>query len=140
MGSADELTPEKLAEELRKLKIEDLVLSTVSTLGQLAYTKLDARELDQARLAIDATAALLPTLDGRVDADVLRDFKQLLANVRLAYANAVTASGSEPQTPGGTETTSLPDEEPPGNGHETVSETSPESASGSEPQTQSEVQ
>lgn len=95
--ASDELTPEKLAEELRKLKIEDLLLSTVSTLGQLAYTKLEAKELDQARLAIDASAALLPTLEGQVDADVLRDFKQLLANVRLAYANAATASASEPQ-------------------------------------------
>ena len=92
MGSDEEITPEQLAEELRKLKIEDLVLSTVSTLGQLAYTKLEAKDFDQARLAIDATAALLPTLDGRVDEDVLRDFRQLLANVRLAYANAVAAS------------------------------------------------
>ena len=92
MGSSDEITPEKLADELRKLKIEDLVLSTASTLGQLAYTKLEAKEFDQARLAIDATAALLPTLEGRVDADVLRDFRQLLANVRLAYASAVAAA------------------------------------------------
>ena len=92
---AEEFTPEKLAEELRKLKIEDLVLSTVSTLGQLAYTKLEAKDLDQARLAIDATAALLQTLEGHVDADVLRDFKQLLANVRIAYANAV----STPEAP-----------------------------------------
>ena len=99
MASPDEITPEKLAEELRKLKIEDLVLSTVSTLGQLAYTKLDAKDFDQARLAVDATAALLPTLEGHVDADVLRDFKQLLANVRLAYANAVAAGGSEPEPP-----------------------------------------
>ena len=90
MGSADELTPEKLAEELRKLKIEDLVLSTASTLGQLAYAKLEAKEFDQARLAVDAMAALLPTLDGSVDADVLRDFRQLLANARMAYTNAVT--------------------------------------------------
>ena len=89
---AEEFTPEKLAEELRKLKIEDLVLSTVSTLGQLAYTKLEAKDFDQARLAIDATAALLPTLEGHVDADVLRDFKQLLANVRISYANAVSAT------------------------------------------------
>jgi len=99
VGSADEITPEKLAEEIRKLKIEDLVLSTISTLGQLAYTKLEAKDLDQARLAIDAAAALLPTLEGHVDADVLRDFKQLVANVRLAYANAVSAADPEPEAP-----------------------------------------
>jgi hypothetical protein len=86
---AEEISPEQLAEELRKLRIQDLVLSTVTTLGQLTYAKLEARELDQARLAIDVIAALLPTLEGHVEADVLRDFRQVLANVRLAYADAV---------------------------------------------------
>jgi hypothetical protein len=89
---AEELTPEKLAEELRKLKIEDLVLSTVTTLGQLTYGKLESRDFEQARLAIDAMAALLGTLEDRAEVVVLRDFKQLLANVRLAYANAVAAA------------------------------------------------
>jgi len=86
---AEQITPEQLAEELRKLRIQDLVLSTVTTLGQLTYAKLEAKELDQARLAIDAIAALLPTLEAHVEADVLRDFRQVLANVRLAYADAV---------------------------------------------------
>jgi hypothetical protein len=93
----EELTPEKLAEQIRSLKIEDIVLSTVTTLGQLTYAKLDAKELDQARLAIDAIAALLPTLEDRVDAQVVRDFRQLLANLRMAYTDAVSASGSKPQ-------------------------------------------
>jgi hypothetical protein len=94
------LTPEKLAEQIRQLKIEDIVLSTVSTLGQLTYAKLEAKELDQARLAIDAIAALLPTLEGRVDAQVVRDFKQLLANVRIAYTDAVSASGASEEERG----------------------------------------
>ena len=89
---AEELTPERLAEELRKLRIEDIVLSTVTTLGQLAYAKLDTKDFDQARLAIDAMAALLPTLEERTDANVVRDYRQLLANARLAYANAVSAA------------------------------------------------
>ena len=89
---AEDITPEKLAEELGKLRIEDLVLSTVTTLGQLAYVKLEAKDLDQARLAIDAMAALLPTLEERADATVMRDYKQLLANARLAYANAASAA------------------------------------------------
>ena len=77
--------------------LEDILLSTVTTLGQLAYVKLDAKELAQARLAIDAIAALLPILEGQADEQVTRDFKQLLANVRMAYADAVSASGSEPR-------------------------------------------
>jgi hypothetical protein len=34
----------------------------------------------------------LPTLEDRADANAVRDHKQLLANVRLAYANAVAAT------------------------------------------------
>ena len=89
----EEPTPEQLAEQIRALKISDLVLSTVSTLGQLTYVKIEANELDDARLAIDAIAALLPLLEGHADAQLVRDFNQLLANVRITYASAV----SQPQ-------------------------------------------
>lgn len=95
----DDVTPEKLAEQIRQLKIEDIVLSTVSTLGQLAYAKLDGSELDQARLAIDAIAALLGTLEGQIDEQLLRDFKQLLANLRLAFADAAAKAGEEATAP-----------------------------------------
>jgi hypothetical protein len=95
----NDVTAEQFAEQIRLLKIEDIVLSTVSTLGQLTYVKLDAKEIEQARLAIDAIAALLPTLEGHVDAQVLRDFKQLLANVRLAFADAAVSAGTEPTAP-----------------------------------------
>ncbi len=84
------LTPEQLAEQIKALKVSDLLLSTISTLGQLAYVKLDAKELDEARLAIDSIAVLLPGLEGRLDAQLLRDFNALLANVRIAYADALT--------------------------------------------------
>jgi hypothetical protein len=130
----DELTPEKLAEQIRLLKIEDILLSTVSTLGQLAYAKLDAKELDQAQLAIDAIAALLPALEGRVGADVLRDFKQLLANLRMSFANTVSASGSEPQTPSGAGSTPLDEGTEAPDRDETETKASQESGSGSEPQ------
>jgi hypothetical protein len=70
----------------------------MSTLGQLAYAKLDAKDLDQARLAIDAIAALLPTVEERVDVQALRDFKQLLANVQLSFADAAkTEPKPEPE-------------------------------------------
>ena len=91
-----EPTPEQLAEQIRALKIPELVLSTVSTLGQLTYVKIDSGELDDARLAIDAVAALLPLLEGRADAQLLRDFNQLLANVRLSYADAVSKAQPPP--------------------------------------------
>jgi hypothetical protein len=85
-------SPEQLAEQIRRLKVADILLSTVSTLGQLAYVKLEAKQLDEARLAIDGIAALLPALEGHTDAQTLRDFNQLLANVRLSYASATDSS------------------------------------------------
>jgi hypothetical protein len=117
---AEAPTPEQLADQIRRLKIEDIVLSTISTLGQLTYVKIDAKELDQARLAIDAIAALLPTLEGRLDEQVRRDFNQLLANLRLSFANTVSASGAEPQR------------------DETEAETEQEPGSGTEPPTPGE--
>jgi Domain of unknown function (DUF1844) len=86
----DDLSAEQIAEQLRALKIETLVVSTVATLGQLAYAKLEGDELDQARLAIDTISALLPVLEGNVEEQLLRDYSQLLANLRLAYADAVS--------------------------------------------------
>jgi hypothetical protein len=128
-----EFTAEQLAEQIKQIDVSDLLLSTVSTLGQLAYVKISADERDQARLAIDALAAVLPTLEGHADERLVRDLKQLLADVRLAYASAVSrsaetpaperASGSEPQTPEASETDAG------------ASNAAPEGASGSEPQT-----
>jgi hypothetical protein len=85
-----ELSPEDLVEAIRKMKVSDLLLSTVSTTAQLAYAKLepDSRDLDQARLAIEAMKALLPVLEGTVSQEVLADFNQLVANLQLAYAKA----------------------------------------------------
>ena len=85
-------TPEQLAEQIRALKVPELLISTVATLGQLAFVKLEARELDEARLAIDAVGALTPLLEGHADPDMLRQLNQLLADVRLSFASAATAT------------------------------------------------
>jgi hypothetical protein len=93
----DEISPEDLVEAIRKLKVSDLLLSTISTTAQLGYAKLekDSRDLEQARLAIDAMKALLPVLEGAVAEEVLADFNQLLANLQLAYANAAEESSEK---------------------------------------------
>ncbi len=130
----DAFTPEQLAEQIRQLRIQDILLSTVTTLGQLAYVKVEARELDQAKLAIDAIAALLPTLEGTLDPGARRDFNQLLANVRLAFASAVSASGSEPQTPPATTPTAEKPGESGPDRDAAAPESSQESGSGTEPQ------
>lgn len=81
---------QELLEAIRRMKVSDLVLSTMSTIAQLGYAKLEegARDLDEARLAIESMKALLPTLKGSVADDVLAEFTQLVANLQLAYAKA----------------------------------------------------
>jgi hypothetical protein len=85
-----EIAPEDLVEAIRKMKVSDLLLSTISTTAQLGYAKLepDSRDFDQARLAIESTKALLPLLEGAVAKEVLDEFNQLVANLQLAYAKA----------------------------------------------------
>jgi hypothetical protein len=63
----------------------------VSSLG---YRKLseEGRDLGQAKLAIDTLGAVLPVLEGTVGDDVLRDFRQVTANLQLAYAEAATGA------------------------------------------------
>jgi hypothetical protein len=80
----------QLEEELKKLKVSDLLVQTLYTVSSLGYRKLseEDRDLDEARLSIEALRALLPVLEGEVDEDVIRDFKQVTANLQLAYADA----------------------------------------------------
>jgi hypothetical protein len=86
----EELTPEELLEHIRQMKVSDLLLSTITTVAQLGYAKLDpsGRDLQQAKLAIDSLRVLVPVLEGTVPEEVLRDFTQVTANLQLAYAKA----------------------------------------------------
>jgi hypothetical protein len=88
--SQPDLTPEQIIEEIKKMKVSDLLLSTVTTLAQLAYAKLEegTQDLVQARIAIDAMAALLPLIQDHVPDELTRDLGNVLANLQLAYAQA----------------------------------------------------
>ena len=92
-----DLTAAQLVEEIKKLRVSDLVLSTVTTLAQLAYAKLEesSRDLEQARLAIDTIQALLPTLEGHLPAELGRDLGKMLADLKLAYAAAAAGTAFE---------------------------------------------
>lgn len=99
-------SPEELAEQLRRLKASDVVLSLIPTLAQVAWAKLDAqsRDLTEARVAIDAIRALVPVLEGVAPTEVSRDLLQLVTNLQLAYASAADEARAatappEPDTP-----------------------------------------
>jgi hypothetical protein len=78
---------EDLVAELRKAKVSELLVHTCSLLASLAYGKLapEARDLEDAQLAIEALKALAPLLPE----EPRKDIQQVVANLQLAYAAAV---------------------------------------------------
>ena len=88
---SDEELLRKVEEELRKLKVSDVLLQTVYTVSSLGYRRLskEDRDLDQARLAIESLRALAPVLAEAIPPELKRDLEQMLANMQLAYASAV---------------------------------------------------
>jgi hypothetical protein len=86
-----ELGEEQLLEALSRLQVSDLLVQSLSTVSSLAYHRLaeEGRDLEQARLAIEALRALVPVLRGAVPDELVRDFEGVTANLQLAYADAV---------------------------------------------------
>ena len=87
---SDEELVQQLEAELQKLKVSDLLVQTLYTVSSLGYRRLsdEHRDLEQARLAIEALRVLTPVLEGAVADELVRDFKQVTANLQLAYADA----------------------------------------------------
>jgi len=97
----DQELVEQLQAELGRLKVSDLLLQTVYTISSLGYHRLSgaSKDLEQARLAIEALKALVPVLEGAVPDDAVRDFNQVLVNMQLAYAAAAAEEGAEDEAP-----------------------------------------
>jgi hypothetical protein len=98
---AEEQLPseEELREALDKIGVTEILLSALSTTASIGFRRVsaEARDLGQARLAIEALRALEPVLrEAGVDAAILRDLEQARANLQLAYASAVAEA--EPAT------------------------------------------
>ena len=91
---ADEAIPtdEELREALDRVGVADVLLQALTATASLGFRRVspEARDLQQARLAIEALRALEPVLrDGGVEEAVVRDLEQARANLQLAYAKAV---------------------------------------------------
>jgi hypothetical protein len=95
---------ERLEQELKRLKVSDVLLQSCYTISSLGYGKMTAppeeRDLEQARLAIDALRALTPLLEATLPAELTRDLSQVTANMQLAYAKAVSEQGGQPKPDG----------------------------------------
>ena len=91
----EEQLARELAEELSRLRIEDVLIQTLITISSVGYRRLglteetkDDRDLQQAKLAIDTMTALTPILESVVPEELVRDFNRSVASLQLAYAQA----------------------------------------------------
>jgi len=92
-------TEEELREALDKVGIADILLQTLTATASLGFRRVsaEARDLGQARLAIETLRALEPVLrDGGVDEAIVRDLEQARMNLQLAYAKAVEEDSAAP--------------------------------------------
>ena len=112
--SEQDLTPdqlEQLREQLASVSAGDIVAEAALSLIALAYVRLGIpleqharfRDLDAARLLVDALGGMLAATEGRLGAPE-PSLREALANLRMAFADvAANAGGSGPRTPPGTE-------------------------------------
>ena len=89
-----------LEEQMRELRVEDVVLQSIVTLVNLGGRRLGLagdpaeRDLGQARVAIEATRALLPVVPSEQAAPI----RDALSQLQLAYAREAQRGG-EPAAP-----------------------------------------
>ena len=91
--------------EIKKLRVEDVVIQTVVTLVNLGGRKAglapgteDERDLDQLRLAIDGARALLPFVEAELGPDA-GQVRNALSQLQLAYAQSAGEGGGPGETP-----------------------------------------
>jgi hypothetical protein len=103
----------QLEEQLRKVRVQDLLLeSVVSVLNLTArrIAKEDERDLEQARIGIEAVRAVVGLLDDEPAGQV----RSALSEVQMLYAKEAGGEGAPPADEGSEP--SEPQQEPPSGG------------------------
>jgi len=87
---------DEIREALKKIRVEDVLLQTAATLIDLAARRMGLAEddgpkqLDQAKLAIDAIRALQPLMTDEQQAAV----REPLSQLQMAYAREAQGGGA----------------------------------------------
>jgi hypothetical protein len=88
----------RLEEQLRKVRVQDILLESVASILNLAARRIakeDERDLDQGRLGIDVVRAVVDLLEPEPREQV----RQALSELQMLYARE--AGGGAPGEPGG---------------------------------------
>lgn len=98
----DEELARELAEELRRLRVEDVLIQTLVTISSIGYRRLGLtedtlgdRDLEQSQLAIETLRAVTPVLEQVVPAELVQQFAEQVASLQLAYAKAASEPGPD---------------------------------------------
>ncbi len=95
---AEQMTPEQeqmlrqMEEEMRKVRVQDLVAQSVVSILNLSYRRIakeDERDLEQARVGIEAIRGMVDVLDPESQ----REIKNALSQVQVLYAQQVGEGG-----------------------------------------------
>jgi hypothetical protein len=88
--------------EIKKLRVEDVLIQTVVSLVNLGGRKAglapgteDERDPEQLRQAIDATQALFPMVEAQLGPDATQ-VRNALSQLQMAYARTAGAAPGEP--------------------------------------------
>lgn len=96
---AEQLSPEQeqmlrqMEEEMRKVRVQDLVAQSVVSILNLAYRRIakeDERDLEQARVGIEAVRGMVDVLDPETQ----REIKNALSQVQVLYAQQIGEGGA----------------------------------------------
>jgi hypothetical protein len=102
---------ERLEEQLRRVRVQDLLLESVVSVLNLAARRIakeDERDLEQGRIGIEAVRAVVGLLDEEPAAQV----RSALAEVQMLYAKEAEGAGGQGGD-GGSEAEEPPQQAPP---------------------------
>jgi hypothetical protein len=90
----------RIEEQLRKVRVQDLLLESVVSVLSLSarrVAKEDERDLEQARVGIEAVRAVI----GLLDDEPAKQVRASLSEVQMLYAKQAEAGSGEPEGGGG---------------------------------------
>ena len=73
-----------MADDLAAIGVEEFLVSAAAGLASLGYAGLEAKDLAEAKLAIDALQSLLPHISGEIHTDL----QQALTGLQVAFVSA----------------------------------------------------
>lgn len=108
MPDPEQMTPEQqemmrqMEEEMRKVRVQDLVTQSVVSILNLSARRIakeDERDLDQAKLGIEAVRALVDLLEP----EPAQEVRNALSQIQMLYAQHAggAPAGGDPQGGGG---------------------------------------